>query len=272
MHRNKNEYYYSGHGLWVRNFTKKNVVAIDINDLISSQDMTIMLNNENNNYNKMLQRIDTESFIHEKIVIISDGYNFKERHKILEKLPAEIAVIGVNEALSTWECNKKMDYYVVNNPYEECRQLLPKQQKTFPKCVASTRTLSDFVDIFPGITFTYSPVPATNYLGQKSEADYFIDDYRNAVCAAVGLSYKFGVKKLLLLCCDEVYDSYRPATEKLANHFWMYPQQKIAHDLVDGNLFWLKKANIKTGYCSDGPEYKNAGYIAEDSIAKFFAE
>src|SRR5688572_2433845 len=96
-HRNRNDYYYAGHGLWVRNFTKKNVTPMDINDLVPGQDMPILLNNENTNQNKMLQRIDTESFRHSKMVIVSDGYKFKELHKSLDRLPSDVVIMGVNE-------------------------------------------------------------------------------------------------------------------------------------------------------------------------------
>src|SRR5688572_25304735 len=116
-HRNRNDYYYAGHGLWVRNFAKKNVVPMDINDLIPGQDMSIMLTNENTNQNKMLQRIDTESFQHPKIVIVSDGYKFKELHKTLESLPNDVTIIGVEETMSVWESNRRMDYFVINNPF-----------------------------------------------------------------------------------------------------------------------------------------------------------
>lgn len=271
-HRNKNDYYYAGSGLWVRNFTKKLTSPIDINDLIPQADMMTMLGNENSNHSKMLQRIDTESFNHNKIVIVSDGYKFEEKHKLLEKLPNDVTIIGVSETLVKWESARKMQYYVVNNPFEDCLQLLPKQQKIFPKCIASMRTNPEFTERFNGIVYSYSPTTTINYCGQRSEADYFIDDYRNPICAAIGLSYRFNVQKLLLFCCDDVYNEYRPATEKLNNGLWIYPQQKVAHDLIDGNLYWLKKANINIGYNSDGPEYKHAEYIKEGDIIKFFVQ
>ena len=271
-HRNKNDYYYAGNGLWVRNFMKKSAAPIDINNLIPEADMMTMLNNESNNHNKMLQRIDTETISHDKIAIIADGYKFTEKHKLLEILPSDVVVIGIGETLARWESSRKMQYYIVNNPFDDCLHLLPKQQKVFPKCIASMRTNPGFVEKFNGIVYSYSPTPTTTFSGQKPEADYLIDDYRNPICAAVGVAYRFSVQKLLLICCDDVYKEHRPATEKLNNGLWMYPQQKVAHDLIDGNLYWLKTANIKLGYCSEGPEYKNAGYIAEGDIAKFFAE
>src|ERR1019366_5912452 len=89
-HRNKNDYYYAGNGLWARNFAKKSVRPIDINNLIPESDMPIMLENETANHSTMLQRVDTESFSHQKIAIVSDGYKFNETQKLLEKLPSDV--------------------------------------------------------------------------------------------------------------------------------------------------------------------------------------
>lgn len=271
-HRNKHNYFYSGNGLWVRDFVKKSSSPVDINNLIPASDMPLLLDNENNNHNKMLQRIDTESFTHRKIVIVSDGHNFSARHKLLEKLPQDVTIIGVNGVLSKWDSPKHMHYYVVNNPAAECERLLPGRWRVFPKCIASTRTSPKFIDKFNGFVLLYAPVPSVNYCGNRLEADYLIDDYRNPVCAAVGLSYKFGVQKLLLLCCDSVYAEQKPATLGLPNGFWIYPQQKVAHDLIDGNLYWLKNAGVGVGWCSDGPEYKHGQMIKEEDMVNFFRQ
>ena len=85
-HKNKNEYYYAGHNLWVRNFTKK-IQPVDINNLISESDMNFMLTNEAENYAHTYQRIDTEDFSHPNAVIVSDGYKWDEKQKILEGFP-----------------------------------------------------------------------------------------------------------------------------------------------------------------------------------------
>jgi hypothetical protein len=271
-HRNKNEYYLAGGGLWVRNFTKKNILPIDINSLIPDHDMKLMLHNETENRFKMLQRIDTESFSHPKIAIVGDGYGFEQGQSLLERLPPDVTVIGVNETLRRWANNQKMHYYVVNDPYDTCMHLLPKNQRVWPRCIASTRTNPDFISRFNGIVYEYSPVTDKNYSGLSSEAEYFVDDYRNAACAAVGLAYKFNVNKLLLFWCCDVFDHERAGAEKLPNNAWIYPQQKTAHQLVDGNLYWLRTREIKVGHHSKGPEYKNAAYISEGDLARFFAE
>jgi hypothetical protein len=269
-HRNKNEYYYAGNNLWVRNFTKKSVSAIDINNLIPEVDMPIMLGNETINHSKMIQHIETESITHEKIVIVSDGYKFNEKQKLLEQLPNDVIVIGVHETLNKWANNKKMNYYVVNNPYPECVQLLSGQQRVFPILVTSMRTCPEFIEKFKNLIYGYSPTTDCFYSGQKSESDYFIDDYRNPICAAIAIAYRFSVKRLMLFCCDNVFNEQRPAMEKLPNGLWIYPQQQIAHNLIDGNLYWLKLSGVKTSYHSQGPDYKNAEYIGEDKLSGFF--
>lgn len=272
-HKNHNDYYYAGNGLWARDFTKKSVYEMDINDLVGEADMKLMLVNETANDLKMLQRIDTECFSFPSIVIISDGYNFDEKHQILNQLPKNVVVIGVHGVLDRWNVDRKMNYYVVNNPYEYCKNYLPKNQKVWPRCIASTRTNSDFVARYNGLVYEYSPVTNQSYAGLKREADYFIDDYRNAICAAIGLSYRFGVKKLAMLCCDDVFDVKKSTAELLPNGLYIYPQQKIAHGLIDANLYWLKKQGIEIVYNDNGPECKNATYIKSLSdLIKFFAD
>ena len=269
-HINKNDYYYVGDNLWVRNLTKKSVQALDLNNLIHKEDVEMILANETANHFKMLQAVDTEAINHNKIIIVSDGYGFEQSQKLLKNLPGDVTIIGVNETISHWNIERKMDYYVVNNPYKECMNFIPDRMKIFPRLIASTRTYPEFIDKFGNMSYLYSPTTDYFYSGYKVESDYFVDDYRNPICAAIGLSYKFEVKKLLLFCCDNAFGENRPGAEKLPNELWMYPQQKIAHNLIDGNLYWLKNSKIKLGYYSKGLEYKHAEYIKEEDLVKFF--
>lgn len=264
-HKNKNDYFLAGNGLWVRNFTKKNVKEIDINKLLSPEDMRIILENEMENYKKTYQRIDTEDFTHKNIIIINSGYQFNS--KILESFPDDIIIIGVNKVLDLWNINKKMHYYLINNPYDECLEFLPKQQRVFPRCIASTRTNPGFLEKFKGLIYSYNSTADEYYSGLRSECEYFIDDYRNAICAAIGLAYKFKVQKLLLLFADEVYETFRPGMVK-SNNYWIYEQQEVAHKLIDANFYWLK--DVKVGYYPKLLEFKNGSYIEE--IVNFFKE
>ena len=184
----------------------------------------------------------------------------------------DVIIIGTNDTLREWHIRKIMHYYIANNPYPDCMYLIPQNPVIFPKLIASTRTHPGFIDKMQTLTYVYAPTPDAHYSGIKSEANYFIDDYRNPICAAIVLAYHFGVKKLMSFCCDDVYEEKRPSTEQLNNGLWMYPQQKIAHNLIDGNLYWLRSGGINIAHHCCGPEYNNAIYVADDSIVNFFTK
>jgi hypothetical protein len=268
-HRNKNDYALANSGVWVRDFTKPLIRSLDINNLISIPDMQIMLENEIKNHDKLYQKIETEDFNHDKIVIIGDGYKQKEKQKLLESLPADVLVIGVNKAFAMWECNHRLNYYVVNNPYDECLFYYPPSVKYWPKCIASTRTNPDFLRNYRGTTYLYNPVPDEIYSGIRTESNYFVDDYRNPVCAALCLAYKFKVKKLLLLSLLDLYEEERPGTEQHKG-LWIYPQQKTAQSIIDANLYWLQKAKISVTYNDSGPDYEFASYITDSEVKGYF--
>jgi hypothetical protein len=267
-HRNNNNYCLVHGGLWVRDFTKKFAKEIDINNLIPAEDMQILIENELKNSERLWQKIETENFNHPYVVIVGDGYKFNDKHRLLEEISENICIIGVNQSIDRWQIKKRMNYYVVNNPYNECLSL-PKDQKTWPRCIASSRTNPEFIKKYNGLVYLYNPTPNEHFSPSK-ETDFLIDDYRNPVCAAIHLAYKFEVKKILLLCLDEAYENQRPGAERLENGLWIYPQQRIAHGLVNGCLYWLAKAGIKVGYHCDGPEYKDTTYIKGEEIKTFF--
>lgn len=270
---NGNQYLLTPSNKWVRNFTISSVQHLDINNTIKPQDHFIFIKNEFENNLNRYAWIDSENIYFRKIVIVSDGYMFKEKHEILEKLQ-DVAIIAVNGSLKKWECKKNVSMYVANNPYEECMSYLPKRSNFLPRCVASCRTNSNFLKNYNGTKFKYHPVNESGYNGISSGDSFWrIDDYRNSVCAAIGLAYKFGVEKLMLFCCDDSFESERPVAVKLDNNLWTYPQQIIAHDLIEGNLYWLGKQqkDIIIGDYSSGPRYNSAAYIEEeDDVIKFF--
>lgn len=266
--KNKNDYYLTYGGYWVRDFTKNYIKGVDINQVFSEDDSKIILENELTNSRKMIQLIETENFIHPKIAIISDGYNF-DKTDIINKIPDDVVIIGVNGAMSNWATQKKMHYYVINNPYDEALNYMSKGY-IWPKCITSSKTSSKFVKEYKGMLYLYHTVPNENYNSFNPECSVYIDDYRNPICASLSLSYYFKAKKILLLFSDDVYEQERPTMQQLHNGKWIYPQQRIAHGLIDGMSYWLSKDNIKLGYHSYGPEYKHATYISEDNIQGFF--
>jgi hypothetical protein len=62
--------------------------------------------------------------------------------------------------------------------------------------------------------------------------------------------------------------------ENKGNKFYMYPQQKLLHDIIDANLFWISNSNeeIEIGYSGYGLEYVNAAYIEQRDIKNFFED
>ena len=269
-HLNRNDYCLAKCGHWVRDFTKKIAKPCDINDITPLEDIKLIIENEFKNSLKRYQVAET-NVTHDKVVIISDGYGFEKNVKLIEELSPDVIIIGVNGAFAKWKSERRLNYYIVNNPYQECLYYYPQIIRTWPKCIASTRTNPNFLDIYKGLLYVYSPTNGTSYSGiTKEEYNFLIDDYRNPICAAIGLSYKYGVKKMLLMSTLEMYEKERPGSDIVKDGFWMYPQQKMAHALIDANLYWMKKAKIDVNYTDTEPDYEFATYINSGDIKRFF--
>jgi hypothetical protein len=220
--------------------------------------------------------IDFEETTRKKIIIVSDGYKFSEKQQLLSKLSSDVSVIGVNKALAKWrlvgekvEAKKAMAFYVINNPYPEAQTFQPTNSY-YPKCIASVRTHPPFLNSYKGNIYSYAPVPEKNYLGPARDM-LLLDDYRNPICAAIGISHHFKAKKVMLFCCDGSFDDERPGAEKLDNGLWSYPQQKKSNSIIDGCLHWLRQAGVSTADFSNGPKFQNADYINnEEEMIDFF--
>lgn len=274
-HKNKNDYILASN-IWVRDFTKNKIKPIDINSLSSKKDFEIYLNNEIKNIKSKNLFIDSEPSGFSKAVIISDGLNFNTKQLILSKLNyKDVAVIGVNGSLASWqminEPKRMMNFYFINNPYKEASYFLPKKHRYYPKCIASIRTDHEFISNYNGSIYYYSPVMDQNYSSNLFESSYKIDDYRNPICGAISFSYKLGVNKLLLLCCDDSFEKEKPGSV-FVNDAWCYPQQISSNEIIDGCLFWLKNKNINIAYHSSGVKLQNAEYIKYEDIEPFFME
>ena len=79
----------------------------------------------------------------------------------------------------------------------------------------------------------------------------------------------------MLFCCDDSFKNERPASEKLLNELWTYPQHIKSHDVIDANLYWLthqENIDIKVSDHSCGPEYVNAEYISSTEAMNAFFE
>jgi hypothetical protein len=273
----KNEYI-SADGTWIRNFTKFGVNPITITNMIRSEEYELLLRNEEINRTLQIPGIANEKFRFPNIVIVSDGFNFEARHQELLDLPSNVMVIAVNGALNKWKLTdptrrKAINFYVVNNPYSECTWFLPKKSKYYPTCVASSRTNPEFLKAYTGRKFLYEPTP-TRFFGIERHQSYYIDDYRNPICAAIGLAYQLGVQKLMLMCCDDSFSEERPGSVKLGNGLWTYPQHLKSKEIIEGNLFWLRRKENKVKICdySDISYYKHAVYIDGAEKARAFFE
>ena len=267
-----NEFILTKSGMWIRNFTKSNVQYTDMNQTYNQNDYFTFLKNEIQNSMQKYPWVNNENYMHDKVMIVSDGFNFAQRQKFLAKIPSGVTVIGVLGALNKWSSsNKNMNYYVINNPYKECLKYLGRRGvRTFPKCVASLKTNSDFLSNYRGNIYKYLPVYEKSYSSRYTkETDFQVDDYRNPVCAAIHLAYSFNAEKIMLYCCDDSFEGQRPGAEKLENGLYQYPQHNIAHEMIDAKMFWLKNLpyqEIKLFYHSSGPRYENATYIEEEEI------
>jgi len=278
-HSNKNEYLLTEDGIWVRNFYKEGVPKTDINRLTSQEDYQTLLENEM--AIRKLRIPSIEGHVYRNIIIVSDGFDFSERQKLLSKFPPkEVAIIAVNRSLAKWDLvgndcpsdlKRAVTFFLVNNPYKECMKYVPTKHRYFPKCIISNRTNSEFAHAYRGNLYTYSSVRDKYYFGLGG-AGYDIDDYRNPICAAIGLAHKFNVEKLLLFCCDDSFEDERPGAVQLENGLWSYPQQLMSQRTIDANLHWLKEHGVKIGNYSSGAKMKNATYISEEDVIGFFEE
>jgi hypothetical protein len=276
-HSTENEYIRAG-DLWVRNFTKPQVSPLDINNMFTKRDYESIVENETKNSN--YPKIADENIIFRDIVIVSDGYDFEKRHLILKQLP-RVAVLAVNGALRHWKLisgddPKPINAYVVNNPYNECGRYLPSNMTYYPTCLASKKTNFEFLNRYPGDVYTFETPFNRSFGSSKKESGYKIDDYRNPICAAIGLAYRFGVRKLLFLCCDDSFEQGRDYAVQLENELWTYPQQLRSQEIIDANLYWLthqEGIKVEVADYSSGAEYNNARYIINDEeVVKFFEE
>ncbi|CAE7860325.1 colH [Symbiodinium microadriaticum] len=254
----------------------------ELNHITSPEDRKLLTENEKINDKLSLANISDEEVELQKVVIISDGYNFEERHKLIKNFPSDVSVIAVNGALKKWSMSDRSDtenfrtvnVYLVNNPYTECLRYLPHKSSTYyPTCVASSRTSPEFLKQYRGNMYLYTPSPESSF-GYDPPRKYRIDDYRNPICAAVGLAYRFKAEKIMLMCCDDAFEDQRAGALELENQLWVYPQQKLAEKVIDANLYWLKNSgDVEISSYSDGADYTNAAYITTDEEAiQFFKE
>ena len=271
-----NEYLLTKHNIWVRNFNKELVPYVDLNNSFRNIDYGVFYKNEKENEFLQTTSIDRENLDLDKVIIISDGFDFKNKVEIIKNLPREIKIIAVNGALANWPITERFpNYYLINNPFIEAMKFFPRKLKTHPSCIASTKTYSDFLKSYRGVVLTYTPVDETYYKCRRSREPIFeIDDYRNPICAALSICNKFFSSKILLLCCDNSKTVFKEGMTKLENGLFHYPQNEIASGIIDGMAYWFSKNSFKNteiADCSSGEKYSLIPYIQAEDISSFFS-
>lgn len=278
--RNGNEYLETQDQIWVRNFCNVRSPITPLSPLEDPQEYPLLMENELHNLrNGRVVDVSNESVSFPNIVIISDGFDFEERHKLLADLPSNVSIFATNKALAKWRLLERfsdkqriVNYLITNNPYKEAVNQIPNAHRYFPRCIASYRTNSKFVERYEGDVFYYHPANSKSYSGPKKNSKYKIEDYRNPISASINLAFRFGVQKLLLFCCDNSFKEERPVAVKLENDLWTYPQHLISQRIFDAQLHWLKEAGVKVGNCSSGINLNNTQYIPPEQICAFFEE
>ena len=272
IHKNKNEYFLTDDKIWVRNFAKNNAKPIDINNFYSESEIKTLLDNEIKN--QELQTFDFSSELKEskKILIISDGYGFENAAEWLNNIPNDVKIIANYGACRYWDSKRLPNYMIMNNPFEDALIYLP--EKVFPVLLASSRVNNNFVKRYINAIIKYYPTPDINYESPSSHNNaVHIDEYRSSIAASISIAYKMKCEKLCIAYPINAYEKERPGTEKIEDtEMFFYPQQKIARNIIDANIFWYKFAKNKSNICYTG--IKNslqfANYIEPDMIRKIY--
>lgn len=93
--KHQNEYLLTEGGLWIRN-PYLTAFPLDMNNLANEEDYKLFLNNEEYNSKLSFPCIDSETLLLKNIVIVSDGYDFKDKQKILAELPFKEVTINIS--------------------------------------------------------------------------------------------------------------------------------------------------------------------------------
>lgn len=265
--KNKNKYILDNK-IYVRDFTSDCGMPVDLNELSNDKDKDIFIENEMNNFSKKYPEFEMSN--HNTIIIVNSGFDFHQKQKILSQVDKNVCIIAVNDALKDWTLLNKMsgfdkaiNYYVANNPYEECIGFLPKVHNYYPKCIASTRTNYDFLKSYKGNKYLYNPTPNLNYSGLYNFNNK-IDDYRNPICASLDLSFKFNASKIFLFCCDESFKEQRPGSVSSEDGLYCYPQQIMSNIIIGHMCYWLKNKKVEIYNYSSGCTINNTIHLKTD--------
>ena len=251
--------------LWIRNYTKQNVISKDLNSLYEEEELKTIIENEIKNSKVGSPNLLEENFQYENVLIISDGLGFDEHKKLLDNLNPNFCVIAVNSAMTFWESTRFPDFFLVNNPFESI--FAQTLKSGWPKLIASRRTNNKFITNYRNIKYFYDPTCNQKYQSPVAKkSSNHIDDYRNPICAALGCAWNFGAKNIVLAYCSNAYKKERPGCEQVDTEAWCYPQQILANKIINSYLFWNKLANPNNNlyYTGIKNSFSFAKYLDQD--------
>ncbi len=265
----KNQYVLNKDRLWIRDFTRP-YKADEINQLVSPEEYSFLCENEIKNKKFNIALVEKEVIKAEKVVIMSNGFDFNNNLENIAKLGKSTLVIAVNGVLKNWK-NFKIDYYLINNPYVPKIVGMEKLQ-VFPKIITSKRTSPALIESLKkkkALMYQYSP---NSNFGSNDDHFLQVDDYRNPICAAFHLSYLFGAKKIGLLFCDDSFKDQKPSSIKLDNGLYCYEQQLKYENIIDCMGYWLhgKEEPYELYNCSLGNKLDHFKNVGIDEFVELF--
>jgi len=272
QHKNKNDYFFTDDKIWIRDFSKVNAKPIDINNFYSESEIKMLLINETKNQEIQTFDFTSEIKTNKKVLIISDGLGFKDAASWIDTIPSDVKIITNYGACRFWNSKRLPNYMVITNPFDDALLYLP--EKIFPILIASSRANTNFIKRYANTIIKYYPTPDENYESPASHNNpVHIDEYRNSLAASISIAFKMGCEKLCIAYPINAYEKQRPATEKIENtDLFFYPQQRIARNIIDANIFWYKMNKPNANVCYSGIKncLKFANYIEPHMIRKFY--
>lgn len=260
--------YINQDGIWIRNFTKDISIPVCLSSLYDKSDYELVIQNEEKNKN--YPKISEEKIYFEKVLIVSDGYQFQKKKEIIKQVNKNnVCILAANGALKSWDLfpDVTINAYVINNPYRQSLSYLPSSDSYYPTCISSSRTYYEFNRRYPGDIYIYIP-PREAGFGLSSKETYYVDDYRNPICACLILAYHFGAEKIVLFCCDDSFEQFKPGAVALDNGLYTYPHHILAQNILDANMWWMKRnenRKIEVADFSSGKPYKNAHNLKDET-------
>jgi hypothetical protein len=221
---------------WIRNPNVIGSVPQDINNVYSDNEIKTYIENEIYNSKLNIPNIETETFEWETVIIVSNGFGFKNNHQeLLDKFPnsRKSIVISANNTPRFWESKRLPNYYVTNNLNDF------SNFKFLPILIAGKRSNPLSIVKYRNMKYFYSHTPSYNFNSPSDRNSLlYIDDYRNPICAALSCCNNYRVQNIVLAFCSEGYDVKRDGMEYISDDVYMYPQQKLANKIINSMIFW----------------------------------